>query len=175
MVINPNIGSGSGEPGEITVSVASSTGIVTAKVTKEGSFNEGDAFTLQLSKQAAKTVTPSTSAQTAVAKGKYTTGAIKVAANPYVNVKTGTFTAASTNTYTISGLTFKPANFFAARIKGAASASNKVSSVSGRSYTYVSGTEQTTANGTTTYGEDSVTLKAPSAANFGATLRYVIW
>ena len=175
MIINPSIsgGSGGGKPGELSVSVASSTGLVTAEVTKGGTFEEGAEFTLQLSKQAAKTVTPSTSAQTAVAAGKYTTGAVKVAAKSAVTYKTGTFRAATKNTYTISGLAFKPLKIVAGGL--AAENTNSVSSVVDKSYTYASSSTQTTANGTTTFGTDSVTLTAPSSANFGILLRYIIW
>jgi hypothetical protein len=49
--------------------------------------------TQQLSTQAAKTITPSTSSQTAVASGKYTTGAITVAPIPSNYEDVGTETA----------------------------------------------------------------------------------
>lgn len=175
MIINPSIsgGSGGGKPGELSVSVASSTGLVTAEVTKGGTFEEGDSVTLQLSKQAAKTVTPSTSAQTAVSTGKYTTGAVKVAAKSAVTYKTGTFRAANKNTYTISGLTFKPLKIVAAAPP--ADITGRVTSIVDKSYTYESSGAQTTANGTTTFGTDSVTLTAPSSADFGTLLRYIIW
>jgi hypothetical protein len=59
--------------GKITASATQTAGYVSAG-TKSG--------TKQLTTQAAKTVTPSTSEQTAVASGVYTTGAVKVAAIP---------------------------------------------------------------------------------------------
>ena len=62
-----------GSDGKITASVTQDAGYVTAG-TKSG--------TKQLTTQAAKTVTPTTSSQTAVASGVYTTGAITVAAIP---------------------------------------------------------------------------------------------
>ena len=109
---------GSSELGELgTPTVNTSTGIVTATITKGGVLEEGTSTTLQLSKQAAKTVTPSTSVQTAVAAGKYTTGAVKVAAIPstYKNFATGTVTATyddenEISTFTVSGLGFTPTN-----------------------------------------------------------------
>lgn len=58
----------------------SSTGLITASATQtEGYVVAGTkSATQQLATQAAKTVTPSTSNQTAVASGKYTTGAVTV-------------------------------------------------------------------------------------------------
>lgn len=60
------------------------TGLITATVTQdEGYVSEGRDFeTKLLSIQSAKTVTPSTEEQTVVEAGKYTTGAVKVAAVP---------------------------------------------------------------------------------------------
>ena len=118
MILQTIINTAGGAPGELgTPIVDTATGIVTATVTKGGVLEEGTSTTLQLSKQAAKTVTPSTSAQTAVAAGKYTTGAVKVAAipNTYGQIATGTVTpvdnADSTeSTITVSGLGFTPAN-----------------------------------------------------------------
>lgn len=65
--------------------VNASTGVVTASASVETAGWVGSApasKTLQLPTQAAKTVTPTTSEQTAVDAGKYTTGAVKVAAVP---------------------------------------------------------------------------------------------
>ena len=113
MIVNRQIGgSGGGASGELGVpTVATSTGIVTATVTKGGVLEEGTSTTLQLSKQAAKTVTPTLSVQTAVAAGKYTTGAVKVAAvsETGYRVKTGSFSFSSVSaTQTFSGLGFCP-------------------------------------------------------------------
>ena len=84
--------------GKITASV-SGTQSVTPTITA-GYVSSGTAGTItvsgsntkQLTTQAAKTVTPSTSAQTAVASGVYTTGAVTVAAIPsnYDDVTTET-------------------------------------------------------------------------------------
>ena len=65
----------------ITVSDA---GLITATSTQEaGAVSAGTkSATKQLTTQAAKTVTPTTSEQTAVTAGVYTTGAVKVAAMP---------------------------------------------------------------------------------------------
>lgn len=65
----------------ITVSTA---GLITASATQaEGYVVAGTkSATKQLTTQAGKTVTPSASSQTAVASGRYTTGAVTVAAVP---------------------------------------------------------------------------------------------
>lgn len=62
---------------EISVS---SGGLITASATQTGGFVASGTkkATSQLTVQAAKTVTPGTSDQTAVASGRYTTGAVKV-------------------------------------------------------------------------------------------------
>lgn len=63
-----------------TISV-SSGGLITASATQSGGIVEGGSksATQQLTTQGAKTVTPGTAAQTAVASGRYTTGAVQVA------------------------------------------------------------------------------------------------
>lgn len=59
----------------------SSSGLITASATQSGGIVEGGtkSATQQLTTQGAKTVTPGTSTQTAVASGRYTTGAVQVA------------------------------------------------------------------------------------------------
>lgn len=61
-----------GEQATPEISINSSTGLITATAGTKSS-------TYQLTTQAAKTITPSTSSQTAVASGRYTTGAVTVA------------------------------------------------------------------------------------------------
>lgn len=82
--------------GKITATATQSEGYVSAG-TKTG--------TKQLTIQAAKTVTPTTSEQTAVASGVYTTGAVKVAAIPSSYVKPTATKAATTYTPTTSNQT----------------------------------------------------------------------
>ena len=67
-----------------TASINSSTGLVTASHTQTAGYVTAGTTTgtLQLTTQAAKTVTPTKSSQTAVDAGKYTTGAVTVAAIP---------------------------------------------------------------------------------------------
>lgn len=96
-----------------------SSGLVTASVNQSDTTNpvyssgwiEDDAAqyvtvsaysTSQLPTQAAKTVTPSTSAQTAVAAGKYTTGAVTVAAMPTGTAGTPTATKGTVSNHSVS-------------------------------------------------------------------------
>ena len=67
-----------------TASINSANGLVTASHTQSTGYVTGSTTTgtLQLTTQAAKTITPSTASQTAVAAGRYTTGAVTVAAVP---------------------------------------------------------------------------------------------
>ena len=61
-----------------------SSGLITAKTTQSAGYVAAGtkSGTKQLTTQAAKTVTPTTSEQTVVAAGRYTTGAVKVAKIP---------------------------------------------------------------------------------------------
>lgn len=73
----------------------SDTGLITATANSKST-------TKQLSKQAATTITPGTTSQTAVAKGKYTTGAVTVAGNSNLlayNIRKGTTIFGVTGTY----------------------------------------------------------------------------
>ena len=80
-----------------TASVNSTTGLVTASHTQTAGYVSAGTTTgtLQLTTQAAKTITPTDSSQTAVAAGRYTLGAITVAAVPE---ETKTITANGTYT-----------------------------------------------------------------------------
>lgn len=102
-----------------TISLSSSTGLVTAIHSQtqgwvEGSGSGPDATskTLQLDVQSAKTVTPTEEAQTAVEAGKYTTGAVTVAAIPSDYVGSD-ITARSSTDLTVSGATVTvPAGYY---------------------------------------------------------------
>lgn len=78
----------------------SSTGKITASSTQTAGYVAAGSTvaTMQLSTQTTKTITPSTSSQTAVAKGVYTTGAVTVAPIPSTYVKPTTKKAATTYT-----------------------------------------------------------------------------
>lgn len=122
---------------QATPSIAVTTGgLITASATQTAGYVAAGtkSATKQLSTQSAKTVTPTTANQTAVASGKYTTGAITVkgdanlkaaniakgvsifgVAGSLVNnqIATGTFQDTSgyfekTSGLTVSGLSFKP-------------------------------------------------------------------
>lgn len=87
------------EPSYDTPSITvSSGGLITATA-------NGKSKTQQLTTQAAKTVTPSTSSQTAVASGRYTTGAVTVGAIPsqYI-VPSGSQTITKNDTYDVTSL-----------------------------------------------------------------------
>ena len=78
----------------------STSGLITASATQSAGYvvSGTKSATKQLTTQAAKTVTPSTSVQTAVSSGRYTTGAIKVAAVPTETksiTENGTYTPTS--------------------------------------------------------------------------------
>lgn len=65
--------------GSLKTPTVNSIGYISAGVQTAGYFDTSATSGLQLSTQAAKTITPSTYSQTAVASGKYTTGAVTVA------------------------------------------------------------------------------------------------
>lgn len=71
-----------------------SSGLITATATQSAGYVSAGtkSATKQLTTQAAKTITPSTSSQTAVASGRYTTGAVTVAGDSNLkaeNIKSG--------------------------------------------------------------------------------------
>lgn len=78
-----------------SISVDSATGLITASATQTAGYVSAGtkSDTEQLSTQAGTTITPTTSEQTAVAAGKYTLGAVKVAA-----IQTETKTATPSET-----------------------------------------------------------------------------
>lgn len=81
MIANPNDGNAPQvEQATPQISV-SAAGLITAKTEQEKGYVPGGtkSSTKQLTTQAAKTVTPGTTAQTAVASGRYTTGDVDVA------------------------------------------------------------------------------------------------
>lgn len=90
---------------DISLAVNSSNGEVTASVSLSAGYNEvgkGKIETLALSTQSARTVTPTTSEQTAVARGKYTTGAVKVRAIPTGTAGTPTATKGTVSNHSVS-------------------------------------------------------------------------
>ena len=85
----------------------SSAGLITASSTQSAGYvpSGTKSATKQLTTQAAKTVTPSTSSQTAVASGRYTTGEVTVAAIPSSYVKPTATKGATTYTPSTSNQT----------------------------------------------------------------------
>ncbi len=81
MIANPNDGNTPKIELATPTIVVSSGGLITATIEQEKGYVSGGSTsaTQQLTTQAAKTVTPGKTAQTAVAAGRYTTGAVQVA------------------------------------------------------------------------------------------------
>ena len=82
----------------------SSSGLITASSAYSSGFTDGGTAsnTYQLSTQSARTITPRTSSQTAVASGRYTTGAITVAGDSNLvagNIRNGVNIFGVTGTY----------------------------------------------------------------------------
>lgn len=87
-----------------SVSVNSYTGLVTATATQTAGYVSAGSKsgTLQLTTQGATTITPSTSQQTAVAAGTYTTGAVTVSAMPSGTAGTPTATKGTVSNNSVS-------------------------------------------------------------------------
>lgn len=81
MIANPNDGNSPRVEVATPMIDVSAGGLITAKTEQEKGYVTGGtkSATQQLTTQGAKTVTPGTTAQTAVASGRYTTGAVQVA------------------------------------------------------------------------------------------------
>ena len=104
-----------------TATINSSTGVVTASHTQVTGYVTGSTTTgtLNLSTQAAITITPTESIQTAVAVGKYTTGAVTVAAIDSEYVGSAVPRRTSSN-LTASGATVTaPAGYYASSVSKA--------------------------------------------------------
>lgn len=81
MIANPNDGNSPRVEVATPMIDVSAGGLITATSEQEKGYVSGGtkSATQQLTTQGAKTVTPGTTAQTAVASGRYTTGAVQVA------------------------------------------------------------------------------------------------
>ena len=99
-----------------------SSGLITASATQDaGYISSGTkSATKQLTIQVAKTITPSTSSQTAVASGRYTTGAVTVNPIPSSYVQPATTQGAKTYTPTTTDQTIAPMTYLTGKqtIKG---------------------------------------------------------
>lgn len=144
---NPSISVGS--DGLITAT-ASATKSVTPTISAgyissgtSGTITVSGSNTSQLSTQSGTTITPTTSEQTAVASGKYTTGAVKVAAMPSGTAGTPTATKGTVSNHSIS-ITPSVTN-----TTGYITGSTKTgTAVTVSASELVSGSETKTANGT---------------------------
>lgn len=162
-----------------TASVNSTTGLVTASHTQAAGYVSAGTTTgtLQLSTQAAKTITPSESSQTAVAAGKYTTGAVTVGAISSTYVGSG-ITQRDGDDLTASGATVTvPAGYYSAQqTKSVASGSAGTPSaskgtVSNHSVTVTPSVTNTTGyiTGGTKYGT-AVTVTASELVSGSQTI-----
>lgn len=86
--------------GSESITPAVSAGFVSSGTA--GTVSVSGSNTSQLSTQAGTTITPTTSEQTAVASGKYTTGAVKVAAMPSGTAGTPTATKGTVSNHSVS-------------------------------------------------------------------------
>ena len=150
-----------------SVSINSSTGLVTATATQsEGYVASGSkSGTLQLTTQAAATITPSTSSQTAVAAGRYTTGAVTVAAMPSGTAGTPTASkgTVSNNSVTVTPSVTNTTGYITGGTKTGTGVSVSASEL-------VSGTYSVTSSGTkdvTNYA--SISVSAGTAGTPTAT------
>lgn len=144
-----------------TASINSTTGVVTASHTQTAGYVSAGTTTgtLELSTQAAKTVTPTESEQTAVASGKYTTGAVKVGAisKTYVGSditqRSGTDLSASGATVTV------PAGYYASQ------ATKSVSSMTLPTSTASSATSGFTSKATVSRSTSDQYINIPTGYN----------
>ena len=139
--------------GSLSTPMISSSGLITAQVGTSGYLASGTSVTKQLTTQAAKTVTPTTSEQTVVNSGVYTTGAVKVAAVPS---ETKTITANGTYTPS-SGKFFSSVTVNVPSSSGGGSSDNNceayhITSASAKLNFKTSGTVKVWGYGTATSG-----------------------
>lgn len=158
-----------------SISLNSTTGVVSASHTQGAGYVTAGttSSTLNLSTESAKTITPSTSTQTAVEAGKYTTGAIKVAAMPSGTAGTPTATKGTVSNHSIS-ITPSVTNS-TGYITGGTKTGTAVSVGASE---LVSGTYNVTSGGTkdvTNYASASVpTLTLPTSTATSSTTGYTL-
>lgn len=143
----PSISVSSG--GLITATSTQTAGVVTAGT---------ETATQQLTTQAAKTVTPTESQQTAVASGRYTTGAVTVGAISSTYVGSGIAQRTSSNLSASGATVTAPAGYYAS------SASKSVASGSATAPASISGTSATVSTGTNTLTLSKTVSVTPSVS-----------
>ena len=107
--------------GALKTPTVNSIGYVSSGVQTAGYLDTSATSGLQLSTQAAKTITPATYSQTAVASGKYTTGAVTVAGDSDLvasNIKSGVNIFGVNGSYTGSPTIFAKATRGAGQTQG---------------------------------------------------------
>lgn len=119
----------------------SSSGLITASATQiEGYVSSGTkSATKQLTTQSGKTITPSTSTQTAVSSGRYTTGAVYVAGSSNLvasNIKSGV------NIFGVSG-SLVAKEYIDITFTNSSSATNNISMGADEDYRLVKGSSTT--------------------------------
>ena len=165
-------------PANPSISVNATTGLITAtaSATKSvtptvsaGYVSSGTAGTVtvsgsnteQLSTQAGATITPTESEQTAVAAGKYTTGAVKVGAISSTYVGSG-ITSRSSSSLTASGATVTaPAGYYAS------AATKTISTGTVTAPSSISGTSATVSTGTNTITLSKTVSVTPNVSTAG--------
>lgn len=108
MIANPNDGNSPRVEAATPIIDVSAEGLITATTEQEAGYVPGGSKSAmqQLTTQAAKTVTPGTAAQTAVASGRYTTGDVIVAGDANLkaeNIAEGVSIFGVTGTYSGGG------------------------------------------------------------------------
>ena len=138
----------------------SSGGLITETYTQtDGVVSSGtETATQQLTTQAAKTVTPTESQQTAVASGRYTTGAVTVGAISSTYVGSGIAQRTSSNLSASGATVTAPAGYYAS------SASKSVASGSATAPASISGTSATLSTGTNTLTLSKTVSVTPSVS-----------
>lgn len=150
-----------------SVSINSSTGVVTASHAQTAGYVSAGTTsdTLSLTTQAAKTVTPTESEQTAVAAGRYTTGAVKVGAISSTYVGSGIEQRDETD-LTASGATVTvPAGYYAEQeTKSVATTTHQSPTASVNSTTGLVTASHTQGTGYVTGGTTTGTLQLTTQA-----------
>lgn len=118
MIANPNDGNSPRVEVATPIIDVSAGGLITATTEQEAGYVPGGtkSSTKQLPMQAAKTVTPGTTNQTAVASGRYTTGAVTVAGDANLkaeNIAEGVSIFGVTGTHSGGGGNFTPPRYMA--------------------------------------------------------------
>lgn len=118
MIANPNDGNSPRVEAATPIIDVSAEGLITATTEQEAGYVPGGtkSATQQLTTQAAKTVTPGTTNQTAVASGRYTTGDVDVAGDANLkaeNIAEGVSIFGVTGAHSGGGGNFTPPRYMA--------------------------------------------------------------